>query len=381
MTEPLNGFRYLELAQKRNASGKATSSDLASYLEARAREAGVPLSGTFELTPLCNFDCRMCYVHLMKDQLGSASVLAVDQWKDLMSQACRAGMLTGTLTGGECLAYPGFEELFLHLQDMGCHVNVLTNGSLLDERKLRFFREHKPGSVQITLYGSNDDVYERVTGQRAFTTVANGIRELREAGIMVTATVTPNRYLGEDALETLKAAYDLAGHVKVNTCLINPREETGRTVDGDEADLDLYIRLFLLKAELEGKPPADVFSGELPEAGNPCPGCAERGMMCSGGRTAFTINWKGIMTFCNVLDRVQYNALEDGVESAWKKLNQAAREWPNAPECQGCPYESVCPTCSAIEVQFAEPGKKPSILCERTKALVRHGIWEAPVCE
>ena len=25
---------------------------------------GIPISGTFELTPRCNISCKMCYVHL-----------------------------------------------------------------------------------------------------------------------------------------------------------------------------------------------------------------------------------------------------------------------------------------------------------------------------
>lgn len=31
----------------------------------KAFEDGIPISGTFELTPRCNFDCKMCYVHLV----------------------------------------------------------------------------------------------------------------------------------------------------------------------------------------------------------------------------------------------------------------------------------------------------------------------------
>ena len=37
---------------------------LSSYLHAKACRTGTPLSGTFELTARCNFNCRMCYVHL-----------------------------------------------------------------------------------------------------------------------------------------------------------------------------------------------------------------------------------------------------------------------------------------------------------------------------
>lgn len=32
-------------------------------LFARADTQGIPLSGTFELTPRCNFNCKMCYIH------------------------------------------------------------------------------------------------------------------------------------------------------------------------------------------------------------------------------------------------------------------------------------------------------------------------------
>lgn len=37
---------------------------LSSYLHAKACRAGTPLAGNFELTPRCNFNCKMCYVHL-----------------------------------------------------------------------------------------------------------------------------------------------------------------------------------------------------------------------------------------------------------------------------------------------------------------------------
>ena len=38
------------------------------YLYRKASAAGVPLSGTFELTPVCNMDCKMCYVRLSANQ-------------------------------------------------------------------------------------------------------------------------------------------------------------------------------------------------------------------------------------------------------------------------------------------------------------------------
>ena len=87
MKEPLNGIEYLNMLEKENGGQAATHADLAHYLDEKARKAGVPLGGQFELTPLCNFSCRMCYVHLEKEQLGKASLLTTEQWKDLLFQA------------------------------------------------------------------------------------------------------------------------------------------------------------------------------------------------------------------------------------------------------------------------------------------------------
>ena len=63
-----------------------------------------------------------------------------------------------------------------------------------------------PVQIQITLYGCNDDVYERVTGQRAFQTVIRNIAKAVDAKLPVALNITPSKYLGEDVFETIRIA-------------------------------------------------------------------------------------------------------------------------------------------------------------------------------
>ena len=215
MEEPMNGFDLLERLQKQNGKATQRFDSLTRYLSFKAREKGIPFSGQFELTPLCNFDCKMCYVHLDSNQLRDYAVLPADTWKKIMYQAWEAGMMEVTLTGGECFTYPGFEELFLYLHSLGCEVAVLTNGFLLDDDRIHFFQGHMPARIQVTLYGWNDDVYERVTGRRAFGTIYRNIQKANESGLPLHINITPSVYLGEDVLETIKVAstgtLDLSG--------------------------------------------------------------------------------------------------------------------------------------------------------------------------
>ena len=79
------------------------------YLYRKASAAGVALSGTFELTPLCNMDCKMCYVRLSRqDQEAMGPLADAEQWLKLGLEAKEAGMLYLLLTGGEPFPIPSF---------------------------------------------------------------------------------------------------------------------------------------------------------------------------------------------------------------------------------------------------------------------------------
>ena len=98
------------------------------YQELKARDKGIPLHGLFELTPLCNLDCKMCYVHLSRAQMKGTKLLSVDQWKSIVQQAHEMGMMHVTLTGGECLTYPEFDELYCYIRSLGIKPGIKTNG-------------------------------------------------------------------------------------------------------------------------------------------------------------------------------------------------------------------------------------------------------------
>lgn len=72
------------------------------YLHAKAASLGIPLNGTFELTPCCNMACKMCYVRLTKpEQEAIAPLRTAQEWLELGRAAKDAGMIYLLLTGGE----------------------------------------------------------------------------------------------------------------------------------------------------------------------------------------------------------------------------------------------------------------------------------------
>lgn len=342
-----------------------------SYINFRAREKDIPVSGTFELTPLCNLDCKMCYVHLEKAQLCGAKLLSVDEWKKLADEAIDCGMMYARLTGGECLTYPKFKEFYLYLRNKGVEVTVLTNGVLLDKETVDFFKQNPPAAIQITLYGASDEAYMKVTGHRKFTQVIANVRNIIEAKLPLSVVITPNPFM-EDGEETVRLVHSLGLSIIINSGLMAPRKETGRTKT--ETDVETYVSLFKLRKELEGKKIEPDPDSEPMETLAKNTSGQPRGVTCGAGRSAFSISWRGEMRPCNTFPAGAVNALEEGFFQAWKKINSLAKEYPLPIECEGCKYKKICKHCVAEHASGADAGHANPAVCLWIKRLVAEGL-------
>ena len=163
-----------------------------------AKETRTPVIGVFELTGRCNFNCVMCYVHELDSEKAMKTELSSQEWMAIFDVLIAKGMLHAVLTGGECLLRKDFKELYLYLHQHGVRVSVNTNGFLLDEEYISFFKKYPPVTVQITLYGSSNDIYQRVTERPAFEKVAHSLSLLREAKIPLKVVITPCKQLLPD---------------------------------------------------------------------------------------------------------------------------------------------------------------------------------------
>ena len=346
-------------------------SEVRKYLGFKARDRGVPVSGTFELTPLCNLDCKMCYVHLNREQLRGAELLSTETWKDLMRQAVDAGMMFATLTGGECLTYPGFKELYLYLREMGVETSIYSNGVLMDAEMVDFLVENPPALIQITVYGASEEAYARVTGHRSYARVMENLRRVQAAGLPIRVAITPNAFM-EDGEQLVRLLHGMDVQFQINSGLVLPRTETGRKLL--DADLDTYIHMLKLARELRGGEACiGCDESELPEPGGEATKVT-RGVHCGAGRSSFCITWNGVMRPCNAFPEVAADALELGFSAAWRQINAEVREFPQPLECEGCSYRAQCPSCVADHASGAPIGHANPARCAHTRRMIAEGL-------
>lgn len=363
--------QLLRMLDEQHITGHRRYAEIRSFICMKAREKAVPVSGFFELTPLCNLDCKMCYVHLNKEQMGSASVLPTETWISLIDQAVAGGMLYASLSGGECLTHPGFKDIYMHLISRGIQTEVYTNCVALQGDMLDLFRRYPPAMIHASLYGASEDSYERVTGSRAFGRVMRNMTALRDAGLPFSVNVTPSRYM-TDGEQILRLLNERGFQYKLNPSLITPREETGRGTE--DATQDEYVALYRLMKSLSGgtaDPGCDP--DDLPRTG----GDAESpltGLRCGGGRSSFSVNWNGIMRPCPNFMTIGENVLSLGFTESWQRVNAAVKQYPLPVECEGCAYSRVCSQCAVLHACGAAPGHASPHVCSLFRRLVAEGL-------
>lgn len=136
----------------------------------------VPITGAFELTPVCNFQCKMCYVRKSAEEVSKMGGLQpLDFWLDVAEQARDAGTLSPLLTGGETFLYPHIRELYQAMYKMGMEISINSNGSCITRDTVEWLREMPPSRINITLYGGSNETYGRLCGD------PNGLDKVRRS--------------------------------------------------------------------------------------------------------------------------------------------------------------------------------------------------------
>lgn len=346
-------------------------SDIRRSLSRKCAGLGIPVSGIFELTPLCNLRCAMCYVRLTPEEMASqGQERTTEQWLELAEQARDSGMAFLLLTGGEPTLRPDFCRLYEALAQMGLSISINTNGTLITPKIRQLWHRLPPAQLNITLYGTERADYEALCGNpNAFDAVIEALDWLEQEGILVhlNTTVVPTNHHKWHQLEEFarKRSLDL----RMTTYCFPPTRRDRSCFQRLEAE---EAGALLVKDTLFREGP----EGILRKAHNldtPLPRTCEldngEPIQCLASRSQFWVTWNGTMTPCAMMTEPISHPFRDGFEKAWEELKELCRPIRLCPECTDCPDRKSCMNCAAVT--FAETGDfagKPEYMCRLNRA-------------
>lgn len=350
-----------------------------SFLSSLAQEAAVshaPVWGQFELTPVCNLLCRMCYIHRPEeDRRNAGMLLPASFWLDAARQAAAEGMLVLSLTGGETLLYPWLDELMEGLTHMGLMLSFNTNGTLIDEKRVQWFLRYPPAKINISLYGASDETYEKLTGLRGgFTRVTKAIELLQSAGLNVylNAVLVPENVRELPQMHRWSAAHGVvlhtAGYIFPARGRAGDAAGTHRlspALAAEAACLDKAVTLG--RERFCRSAAATAWKLDCMERAETWPRAS---LECRAGSCSFAVTWDGHLQPCVLFDAIRVDLSQTSFASGWQELVRRVAAVPTPEPCAVCRRKEICPVCkAAVWQETGTHDQPPQYLCNYTQAM------------
>lgn len=358
--------------------------NLRRYLYQKAAREQVPLSGTFELTPRCNMNCRMCYIRMSEEEMRERGrEITAAEWIHLAEEMKKEGMLFLLLTGGEPFLRKDFKEIYTALARMGLVLTINTNGTLITEETVAWLKENPPARINITLYGASNETYERLCGNpHGFTQATRAIELLRESGIFININASFTNW----NLEDMEAIYAFAKERKISVTpavyMFPPvrSAKDGKITEGSrltasEAGAALFRTKLCSLERDELQRLCDRVTRRMPqeETDEECTRAPDEHMGCMVSRSSCWVTWDGRMTPCGMMNMPTVRPFEQPFKECWKELLSKVDEIFLPAECRDCKKRFACHVCGALALAEGQGDstKKPEYLCEMTATYIR----------
>ncbi len=291
---------------------KQTSVQSYESYEERFVKKGAPLSVMIEITYLCNLRCTFCYnpTHESIGEMTTENVIHI------LDQLKRLGVPKITLTGGECMAHPGFFTILEEARKHQFAIGILANGTLINRAAAERLKQFPIDHIYISLHGDNARTHEKKTCvPGSFDKLLKALEYLQDAPFRTDISCTVTK-ANQNELWGVKAIANRYG-AKVEYTLNVTARDNGDTAPLKETVDDEFRRRWHSK-EFDG------LHGEKSEF-QPRE-LNKDDAACSAGRKGFMIDPYGNIFPCVVWRHPLGNILRQDIFDIWHGENAALKD-------------------------------------------------------
>ncbi len=300
-----------------------------------------------ELTQRCNHQCPHCYNVWKNGQAYPRGELDTRETIAAINRVLeQTGAALVTLTGGEPLLRADIVEIVQFLCDRGRTINLITNGTLLDDAVLARLLPASIAVYELPLLGPSAALHDRMSGRPgAFDACTLAIARLKAARQRVVGVFVATRWNLPAWRETaeLGVALGLDG-LMFNR--FNPGGEGARHIDELQASPDQLDRALEVAEEITVRYGLAI-SCSIPLA--PCLVNTSRFThlgfgTCAAGtdRAYYTMDPLGNVRPCNHSPRILGNILREDFASLVRSPSMHAFASARPALCAGCAHEHTC---------------------------------------
>lgn len=342
----------------------SASEKWSSFIDKNFKMIRAPFSAGIELLPECNFRCIHCYAASdRKDSIGSMSTAQICSVIDTLVQH---NCIELYFTGGECLLHKDFEKIYIYAKEKGLLVSVLTNGSLINDKHIKLWNKYMPELVSMTLYGADEDTYERVAGNKnGYSKLMRAVNLLKENNIYFELKIiglTENyndipkmrQFIRELGQKNSILAWDIRPMNNGDGEPISYRVAPEQAFEIEKNDPErAYFLKHLAYDENKSRKTNRQAGGYL--------------YPCAAGYQFVFITHDGYMQSCVKAVEPRYNLIQGNFDDGWEFLGKkyVQKKASSSFKCLNCDKFRYCGQCTAaFYSEMGDPEVPVSFYCE-----------------
>lgn len=299
---------------------------------------------TLNITNTCNLFCKHCYIEASNKNKNFLSLeqvkVIVQKLKPYMVKSCYFNV-----SGGEALMNPECIDILRYLSEEGIeNLNLVSNGTLIDDEKAEQLSKIKGLSVQISLDGASAKVHESIRGKNTYDRTINGIRNCIQKEIKV--SLSP--IVTQDLFEEIEEYFELGKKLGVSSIFLQPINDVGRAKKNglervNDADVfRKFVELYKNDPELK-----DMIPGSLDVQHLTSVKLLEKCLFCGSGISSLAIQPDGSCYPCpnTIMPGMEIcNILEDDIGEYWfdspilKKIRGVNVNTNLSEKCRECEF-------------------------------------------
>ena len=308
----------------------------------------LPVLSEVAVTYRCNLKCRFCYAGCScSTGSGAEADLPTHDIREILRIIKEDAQVPSvSFTGGEPLMRRDLPELIRFARnELGMRVNLISNGTRIDEQMARTLKESGLNSAQISLESPDPSIHDRLTQTpRSHAKTCRAVGHLLDQNIIVHTNTTINRFNMESALQMPEFVKTL-GLERFSMNLVIPSGSSLTTHQdvnvrySEVSDLILRIRDESARHSVEfmwySPTPVCIFNPVQHRLGNKS--CAA----CDG---LLSVSPQGNILPCSSWPEPVGNILSDGFEAVWNSVQACwlrEKEFA-APLCRDCEEFALC---------------------------------------
>lgn len=195
-----------------------------------------PIKVLIETTYNCNLRCVHCFADAKycgsDDKSGILpGEMTTEEWKKVIDNLHDSGVFDLFVSGGECMMREDIFDLLSYIHERGMGFFLLSNGTLIDDKKAKCLKEIGCLKVECNMDGATAKSYDAFRGVKgAFDKTVRGIQACLKAGIPLRCNVMETRMNIFELKEIVKTCYEIG----VKEVCVVPLEDGGRSIPNKE---------------------------------------------------------------------------------------------------------------------------------------------------